>query len=556
MATPVPPVGVGSQPHELVGPVRVLHSPEPASGGGAPLTWLVDNADAYDRVVHALGSARRAIWITQLAFDADCMAYERPGADADASAPSCAGTLLAEAVRAAVTRAAVDVRILLNATLLLDTARPLRQFFTARIAALREAGSAVPGTIQVRGVKRFPQLLHAKMIIVDGTEAFLLGSPFANGYWDDGLHPPVDPRRPLRELAGRPVHDLSVRLTGSPVAAIEDVFTAWWDSTIGVTSDAARFPSADSTAGRIDQAARERSTKTLVRVVSTSPRRVLAGCPSGSTEILEVALEGIARARSWIYIEHQYLSARPIVAALATALARNPALELIAVLNQNPDVTAYRRWQNARLVESGLLTHPRAGLFALWTVARGTAPSCPAMLNQVFVHSKAVVVDDEWGMAGSANLDGVSLHSYGDDFTGALGRGIFRHVRNFDLNVVVDDRLDGHAASGILLNLRSRLWCEHLGIARSLLTIRPDEGWLPLWRARAAANAAALDCAPAAAAPPRMCGFVLPYSTAPTPARQLAAAGVRVNPARLEVCFNPGWLEVNFSPNWIRNMFS
>ncbi|MEO8076361.1 MAG: hypothetical protein ABI818_08550 [Acidobacteriota bacterium] len=226
MATPVPPVGVGSKPHELVGPVRVWHSPEPASGDGAPLEWLVDNADAYDRIVHALGSARRAIWITQLAFDADCMAYERPGADAGASAPSCGGTLLAEAVLAAVTRAAVDVRILLNATLLLDTARPLRQFLTLRIAALREAGSAVPGTIQVRGVKRFPQLLHAKMIIVDGTEAFLLGSPFANGYWDDGLHPPVDPRRPMRELAGRPVHDLSVRLTGSPVAAIEDVFTA------------------------------------------------------------------------------------------------------------------------------------------------------------------------------------------------------------------------------------------------------------------------------------------------------------------------------------------
>ena len=47
------------------------------------------------------------------------------------------------------------------------------------------------------------------------------------------------------------------------------------------------------------------------------------------------------------------------------------------VLNQNPDVTAYRRWQNARLAESGLLAHPRVGVFALWS-ARGAADHAPA----------------------------------------------------------------------------------------------------------------------------------------------------------------------------------
>ena len=90
----------------------------------------------------------------------------------------------------------------------------------------------------------------------------------------------------------------------------------------------------------------------------------------GSTQIIEALLEGIAGARSLIYVEHQYLSARPVVSALAQALCREPDLELIVVLNQNPDVTAYQRWQNARLAESGLLEHPRAGIFALWSAAR------------------------------------------------------------------------------------------------------------------------------------------------------------------------------------------
>jgi phosphatidylserine/phosphatidylglycerophosphate/cardiolipin synthase-like enzyme len=541
----------GPQPLELV-EAPELAAAAPSARTDAIVEWLVDNADAYDRIVDALGAARRAIWITQLAFDADCIAYTRgEAAEPNPSRQPGDGTLLAEAVLAAALRAAVDVRILLNATLLLDTARPLRQFFTTRIGALRQRGVPAPGTIQVRGVSRFPQLLHAKMIVVDGRTAFLLGSPFANGYWDDCRHPPRDPRRPLRELAGRPVHDLSVRLTGGPVAEIEQVFTALWDSAADVSQDPARPPTSKATV-RIDRSSGQRAAP-AVRIVCTCPRRVLPGCPAGSTDILDVVLEGIARARSCIYLEHQYLSARPVVAALATALARHPALELIAVLNQN---AAYRRWQNRRLVESGLLTHPRAGLFALWTVSAQERASSPATLNQVFVHSKVVIVDDEWGMAGSANLDGVSLHSYGDDFTGAVGRRVFRHVRNFDVNVVVDARLDGRNAAGTLLELRSRLWSEHLGVARASLTARPAGGWLPFWRARAAANAAALDRHPGVADAPQMCGFVLPYSIEPTPSRQLAAVGVRVDPERLDVCFNPGWLEVHFSPNWVRNMFS
>ncbi len=63
-------------------------------------------------------------------------------------------------------------------------------------------------------------------------------------------------------------------------------------------------------------------------------------------------------------MEHQYLSARVVVDARVQALDRHRALELVVVLNQNPDVTAYRGWQNERLLEAGLLDHPRVGVFA------------------------------------------------------------------------------------------------------------------------------------------------------------------------------------------------
>ena len=515
--------------------------------------WLIDNAEAYDRMLQAIASARRSVCMTQLAFDADCVAYT---GDVSADSPAAGKTVLAESLVAAVVRAPVDVRILLNATLLLDTTRPLRRFFAERLRAL----SPIPGTVRVRGISRFPQLLHAKMVIVDGKEAFLLGSPFANGYWDDSRHVPVDPRRPARELGGRPLHDVSLRVTGWPVADLQRVFTEMWSLTAPRPVPDAAPDSIGADADELTMCPRRAGgpgepAPPSVRIVCTAPARLLPRARRGATQILDALLEGIAGARTLIYVEHQYLSARPVVSALAEALWREPDLELIAVLNQNPDVTAYQQWQNARLAESGLLEHPRAGVFALWSLARDARRGGAATLNQVFVHSKVVVVDDLWATGGSANLDGVSLHSYGDDFTGRAARRIFRDVRNFDVNVVVRDGAAGAAGrsgSRTVADLRARLWSEHLGVPLASLTERPPDGWLPRWRARAAANVEALG-GPGAAG--EMRGFVLPYSVQRTPALQLTDLGLQIDPARLDLRFNPGWLEVQLSPNWVRNMF-
>ena len=264
--------------------------------------------------------------MTQLAFDVDCVAYPGDDIRAPHAESASTGTVLAEAMVAAVARAPVDVRILLNATLLLDTTRPLRRFFAARLRML----NLIPGTIRVRGLGRFPQLLHAKLLIVDGTEAFLLGSPFANGYWDNPRHHPVDARRPVRELGGRPLHDVSLRLTGRPVGQLERIFAELWNvSAASCAADLIDRSTDESTLGaQNDDAARE-SAVARIGIVCTSPRRVLPKVGSGATQIIDALLAGIARARSLIYIEHQYLSARPVVSALAQALARERDLELI-----------------------------------------------------------------------------------------------------------------------------------------------------------------------------------------------------------------------------------
>jgi phosphatidylserine/phosphatidylglycerophosphate/cardiolipin synthase-like enzyme len=501
--------------------------PRESSPTANRIGWLVDNAETYRAMLGAIGRARRSIWITQLAFDADCLVYDHASTH-DQNAPG--SSLLAALVRAS---ASVPVRIILNESLLLDTATPLR-------AALRRAGAA---DVRVRGIKRFPQLLHAKMIIIDEREALLLGSPFVNGYWDHDGHPPSDSRRGDRELGGRPLHDVSTSIAGPAVHALSAMFAELWN---------------DISVGDVDDApieCRPRNgpvSDASVRIARTTPPRERHRPETGHTEILTAIESALASARRFIYVEHQYLSSRRVIDALSAALRREPSLEVVVVVNQNPDVTAYRSWQNARLRESGLLSHPRVGLFALWRAAPAAADSARWVVNQLFVHSKVLIVDDTWLTTGSANFDGVSLHSYGHDFSGWLGRRIFRDVRNFDVNVILAAD-DDDAYTDAVRTLRTRLFAEHLTMPAAALVSAPAGGWLALWRTRAAESVATLNAR--AHHDAGSAALLLPYSTMPTPRQQLRDVGIR-DVERLDVRFDPGWLEVHFSPSWVRNMFA
>jgi phosphatidylserine/phosphatidylglycerophosphate/cardiolipin synthase-like enzyme len=527
----------------------VARTPEHQELSRSRTEWLIDNAEAYGPLLESLRGARRTVHIAQLAFDADCAAYTRG---------SRAGVLSRDAVIAETlvelaTGRGPDIKILLNATWILNTARPLRKYFAA---------CGVPTKrIEVRGMKRFPHFMHAKLVLIDDREAFLLGSPFVNSYWDDGSHIPFEPRRPLRELGGRPLHDVSLRVRGAVVGELEQMFQELWHSCGTPTRRAARLV-APAAAPRT-RSAPDRGT----RVVCDAPSGVLSDGPDGAMRMLAEILAGIARARRFIYVEHQYLTSRPIAAALATALQLVPQLEILIVLNQNPDLTAYRAWQNTQLTERGLLAHPRVGVFSLWSTDAHPARPGVTRISQLFIHSKVLIVDDEWAAAGTSNLDGVSMGDYGDDFQSALGRRVFRGVRNVEVNVIIDAQ-DAHDVSHgrnaprvreeesrTIIALRERLWHEHLGVP---MPKRVEGGWLALWRATAAGNVRALSSPLATdrADEPRMVGNVLPYSTRAFPHDQLADLGiVDATAASLELCYNPTWLSVYASPHWIRNIF-
>lgn len=508
--------------------------------------WLIDNAEAYGPLLESLRSARRSVRIAQLAFDADCAIH----AHAATAGAHSRRSVIAESLIDLAQERGVTIQILLNGSWILNTTRPLRKFFDSRGVSADQ--------VEVRGMSRFPHIMHAKFVLIDEREAFLLGSPFVNSYWDDGEHSPFMSRRPSRELGGRPLHDVSIRLRGGVVQELESVFDRLWDSCAGKAGHAARIGARAASLRRPSRAAG-------TRLVCDAPSGVLPGAPDRAMHMLAELLAGIARARDFIYVEHQYLTSRPIAAALATALRLVPKLEIIVVLNQNPDLTAYRAWQNIQLTERALLAHPRVGVFSLWSTDAHPERETVTRISQLFIHSKVMIVDDAWVAAGTSNLDGVSMGDFGDDFAGSLGRRVFRGVRNVEINVIIDAH-DAHdvshgrnrprvrtAEAHTIIALRERLWSEHLGARHR---IRPEGGWLGVWRGAASRNVRALSSPRGDHEDPALVvGRVLPYSTRAFPSEQLADLGIDVRADWLELCYNPSWVSVYASLHWVRNIF-
>ena len=105
---------------------------------------------------------------------------------------------------------------------------------------------------------------------------------------------------------------------------------------------------------------------------------------------------------------------------------------------------------------------PNGGLLATWSVPGGRAVAVYDLENErgtpVYVHAKAVIVDDVWAMVGSANLN---RRSWTHDSEVACA--VLDQER--DPRPPVDPGGLGDGARVFARRLRLRLWREHLGLA-------------------------------------------------------------------------------------------
>ncbi len=187
--------------------------------------------------------------------------------------------------------------------------------------------------------------------------------------------------------------------------------------------------------------------------------------PAGERSIARAYAKAFARARSFIYIEDQYLWSTEVAGAIAKALVDNPRLQVIVVVPRFPDSDGALAGPTERLGQLRAIAllrraaADRVGVFDLENEA-GTP---------IYVHAKICIVDDTWMTCGSDNFNRRSWTT-DSELTCA----------------VIDTRPDDDQPPGrIARDLRLQLWAEHLGFDRDDPRLLDTDDALALWRSSA-----------------------------------------------------------------------
>jgi phosphatidylserine/phosphatidylglycerophosphate/cardiolipin synthase-like enzyme len=373
-------------------------------------------------------------------------------------------------------------------------------------------------------------VMHAKLMFVDGDRALSIGSPFGQSYVDAHDHPIDAPSRGDSE--GFPKHDAGFAVTGPALRHVYETLRLMWNKAVPDDKLTSWPPEQPLHVHGPGPPIPEPDAICSMQIVRTLSAGTFETPAEGEKGILEAYLRAINSASDFVYLETQYFTNDAIGHALVNAMKRNHKLQVIVLLNIQPDVPLYpfkQRRLITRIRREIAPGNQQFGVFTRWTHETG-APR-PRILP-VYIHAKVGIVDDAWATIGSANLDGLSLDS--------LLINIFHEQRAIEVNAVMLNDVDGHPPSDVVDILRRKLWAEHLGFFSSTapqdpdinagpLRSRPEGGWLKLWSARAGAALQQLIDKPQLPLTAEM-ARVLPWptdnTTHSTPRDHLTALGI------------------------------
>ena len=316
-------------------------------------------------------------------------------------------------------------------------------FFTLErepLPAYRFAWNAHPRlSFQLDDAHPFSASHHQKIVVVDDAIAFAGGLDLTIRRWDTPAHRAHDPGRadPDRPpLSARPRHPGDGRRRRgrrAGRAGARALARGHRPAAGGARDAGARPPAPDLWPDATEPDVRDAP----IGIARTMP--AFRDAPAVQ-EVLTCALETIAAARAFIYIENQYLTSAAIGAALARRLAEPDGPDIVIVLPREEH--GWLEQSSMGVMRARLLRHLRASdRHGRLRLLFPTIPSLDdACMN---VHSKVMIVDDRTARVGSANL---SNRSMGLDT---------------ECDLVLDADLDPRLG-GAIASLRNGLLAEHL----------------------------------------------------------------------------------------------
>ena len=283
---------------------------------------------------------------------------------------------------------------------------------------------------------------HQKVIVVDDAVAFVAGFDLTRCRWDTPAH---ESRHPLRvDSSGKPYgpfHDVGAVVEGDCARALSDLARDRWHRATGRAPRRTRSGAADAWPDGVTPALRDVD----VAITRTDP-----SASEPVTEIRQLHLDLIATARRYMYAENQYFTSRTISEALAQTVAseQGPEIAVVSPRMQSGWLEMSTMGVLRARIHRDLKAGDRHARYRLYCPALPWLCKEDGCLN---VHSKLLIVDDEFLTVGSANLSDRSMNL------------------DTECNLVIEAHGDPRVRSAIVA-FRDRLLAEHLGCAPADVT--------------------------------------------------------------------------------------
>lgn len=241
---------------------------------------------------------------------------------------------------------------------------------------------------------------HQKVVIVDEKIAFCGGLDLTRGRWDTSEHLPEHKDR--KDNKGNPYrayHDMSILLEGEVAKEMSALARERWNA------------SCDKAIKRIDS---ENNTNSpwpeyidpMFRDIEVAITRTWVTEKERIQESMQMTIDLLDSAEDIVYIENQYLTARPVAEALSSLLEREKPPEIVIIVTPHSD--GWLSQHTMDVLRSKLIRKLREkdhknklGVYV---------PHVPKMHELgINIHAKMMVVDNRYIKIGSTNLSNRSM---------------------------------------------------------------------------------------------------------------------------------------------------
>ncbi|MCA6117432.1 VTT domain-containing protein [Bradyrhizobium sp. WSM 1738] len=241
---------------------------------------------------------------------------------------------------------------------------------------------------------------HQKIVVIDGSLAFVGGLDLTIRRWDTSAHEVHHPQR--TDPDGKPYppfHDVQCMVDGAAAASLTEVAENRWrsagctvENSVAVMSD--RWPASVPVQSR-------------GMTVGIARTEIASASAPGVNEVARLFEASINAADRLIYIENQFTSSTDIARLLVKRMLDVPQLRVLIVTPK-----LHSSWFESQAMQSG-----RGGFIGQFVAAdvmdrvRFVYPSTRDAQTDavVMVHSKVMIVDDRILRVGSANLNNRSM---------------------------------------------------------------------------------------------------------------------------------------------------